>query len=102
MNSGTHWMGLIFMFDAFAFVAWYALMCKRKHIATSALDDKIILTMLFSSFVGIIKYALLCKGIDHSEEHIQVFTFIQDSSLMVIATCLGLKMHQKLKDLKPS
>lgn len=96
---GTNWMGLIFMFDAFAFVAWYAIMCKRKHIITSALDDKIILTLLFSSFVGVIKYAMLCKGVQCSEEHIQVFTFIQDSSAMIVCTCLGAKIHQKIKDL---
>lgn len=95
MNSNV--LGLLFMIDALAYVIWYAWVAHKNNTPTSANTDKITLTVIFSAFVGLIKYTLLCMGYTYCDGHIQLFTFIQDGSIMVVATCVGLKLHESIK-----
>ena len=95
MNSNI--LGLLFMIDGLAYVLWYAWVAHRNKIETSANTDKITLTVIFSLFVGLIKYTMLCIGYTYCDGHIQLFTFIQDGSILVIATCVGMKLHEDIK-----
>ena len=98
INSNV--LGLLFMIDALAYVIWYAWQAHKHNVVTSANTDKITLTVIFSALVGLIKYILLLRGHTYCDGHIQLFTFIQDGSMMVVATCVGLKLHEKIKPKK--
>ena len=93
----TNVLGLMLMADAFIYLIFYAIKSHRLHIETTALSDKITLTLLLASFVGIIKYTLLLMGHNNCDEKIILFDFIQVCSLAIVIMCVGLKLNQQSK-----
>ena len=96
----TNWFSLIAALEILFFVGVYTFLLHKNKIRTSALLDKITITIIFSSIVGLITSILLILGVNPSEKHIVLFHFIQVISMMVIGTCLGIGFNQKIKNLK--
>lgn len=99
VNSNTI-IELLAMIEAFVYVSVYAYLQHKYNIETSAIQDKTTLTIIFSSFVGIIKGILIFTGKDYCDPYIQLFSFMQGISLMVIATMIGIQINQDIKNIK--
>lgn len=84
------------MVEAFIFIGFYMRKLHTKKVETSALQDKTMISIMFYAILGIVKYSLLLTGKGMGYE--ELFSLMQNITFMVIATCIGIELHQRFKD----
>ena len=89
-------ISLLTMVEAFLFVGVYMYKIHKKKIETSALQDKTMISLIFYSMLGIIKYSLLLT--ERGTGYENLFSLMQNITFMVIAFCIGIEQHQRFKD----
>ena len=87
---------LFLFFDMSIYVLWWVRKIHLNNVQTTATQDKIVFTLVFSIIIKVLCYLGLIVGIKN--KYFIALYYIGDFGFLAVSLLIGLIIHQKVKE----